>query len=287
MKKRAWKGLVAALLLSVCPGSRAAAQQQDLATWAVVEVVHDWQRAGLELDALLEWRTKDRLRRTDCAVAYLAVNRQMWPWLSLGVNYEFSYNNMDADGWMACHVYRLRAVLSTRLWQWLDVSLREKYEHSLGQHGFRVVGGHAEEGAEPHPEDGARPARGDGGGSPGDVARAHLRGHGRGQRLEGTHAGVVGAFTVQGNVAEQTTEGVGEPAELNEAQAYGVEDAGTAEQKEKKPSPQYAVDRVHYLTDEFHVTFLRAAGKDPCVFAAPSQGTKKEQIHAICSRENA
>ena len=139
MKKRLWKGLVAALLLSVCPGSRAAAQQQDLATWAVVEVVHDWQRAGLELDALLEWRTKDRLRRTDCAVAYLAVNRQMLPWLSLGVNYEFSYNNMDADGWMACHVYRLRAVLSTRLWRWLDVSLREKYEHSLGQHGFREM----------------------------------------------------------------------------------------------------------------------------------------------------
>ena len=144
----------------------------------------------------------------------------------------------------------------------------------LGQHGFRVVGGHAEEGAEPHPEDGARPARGDGGGSPGDVARAHLGGYGSGQCLEGAHAGVVGAFTVQGNVAEQATEGMGKPAELNEAQADGVEDAGTAEQKEKKPSPQYAVDRVHYLTDEFHVTFLRAAGKSSR-FRRPVSGYKK------------
>ena len=91
------------------------------------------------LDGLLEWRTKDRVRRTDCAVLYLAVNRQVLPWLSLGTNYEFSYNNLDEDGWMACHCYRLRAVLSTRLWRRLDVSLREKYEHSLGQHGFREM----------------------------------------------------------------------------------------------------------------------------------------------------
>lgn len=131
--------MVAALLLLACPGGRAAAQQQDLATWATVEVIHDWKRAGLELDGLLEWRTKDRVRRTDCAVLYLAVNRQVLPWLSLGTNYEFSYNNLDEDGWMACHCYRLRAVLSTRLWRRLDVSLREKYEHSLGQHGFREM----------------------------------------------------------------------------------------------------------------------------------------------------
>ena len=133
--------MVAALLLLACPGGRAAAQQQDLATWATVEVIHDWKRAGLELDGdgLLEWRTKDRVRRTDCAVLYLAVNRQVLPWLSLGTNYEFSYNNLDEDGWMACHCYRLRAVLSTRLGRWLDVSLREKYEHSLGQHGFREM----------------------------------------------------------------------------------------------------------------------------------------------------
>ena len=131
--------MVAALLLLACPGGRAAAQQQDLATWATVEMVYDWERAGLELDGLLEWRTKDRVRRTDCAVLYLAVNRQVLPWLSLGTNYEFSYNNLDEDGWMACHCYRLRAVLSTRLWRRLDVSLREKYEHSLGQHGFREM----------------------------------------------------------------------------------------------------------------------------------------------------
>lgn len=131
--------MVAALLLLACPGGRAAAQQQDLATWATVEMVYDWERAGLELDGLLEWRTKDRVRRTDCAVLYLAVNRQVLPWLSLGTNYEFSYNNLDEDGWMACHCYRLRAVLSTRLGRWLDVSLREKYEHSLGQHGFREM----------------------------------------------------------------------------------------------------------------------------------------------------
>ena len=133
------KGVAAALLLLAWPGGRAAAQQQDLATWATVEMVYDWERAGLELDGLLEWRTKDRVRRTDCAVLYLAVNRQVLPWLSLGTNYEFSYNNLDEDGWMACHCYRLRAVLSTRLWRRLDVSLREKYEHSLGQHGFREM----------------------------------------------------------------------------------------------------------------------------------------------------
>ena len=133
------KGVAAALLLLAWPGGRAAAQQQDLATWATVEMVYDWERAGLELDGLLEWRTKDRVRRTDCAVLYLAVNRQVLPWLSLGTNYEFSYNNLDEDGWMACHCYRLRAVLSTRLGRWLDVSLREKYEHSLGQHGFREM----------------------------------------------------------------------------------------------------------------------------------------------------
>lgn len=133
------KGVLAALLLLAWPGGRAAAQQQDLATWATVEMVYDWERAGLELDGLLEWRTKDRVRRTDCAVLYLAVNRQVLPWLSLGTNYEFSYNNLDEDGWMACHCYRLRAVLSTRLWRRLDVSLREKYEHSLGQHGFREM----------------------------------------------------------------------------------------------------------------------------------------------------
>ena len=133
------KGVAAALLLLAWPGGRAAAQQQDLATWATVEMVYDWERAGLELDGLLEWRTKDRVRRTDCAVLYLAVNRQVLPWLSLGTNYEFSYNNLDKDGWMACHCYRLRAVLSTRLWRRLDVSLREKYEHSLGQHGFREM----------------------------------------------------------------------------------------------------------------------------------------------------
>ena len=133
------KGVLAALLLLAWPGGRAAAQQQDLATWATVEMVYDWERAGLELDGLLEWRTKDRVRRTDCAVLYLAVNRQVLPWLSLGTNYESSYNNLDEDGWMACHCYRLRAVLSTRLWRRLDVSLREKYEHSLGQHGFREM----------------------------------------------------------------------------------------------------------------------------------------------------
>ena len=133
------KGVLAALLLLAWPGGRAAAQQQDLATWATVEMVYDWERAGLELDGLLEWRTNDRVRRTDFAVLYLAVNRQVLPWLSLGTNYEFSYNNLDEDGWMACHCYRLRAVLSTRLWRRLDVSLREKYEHSLGQHGFREM----------------------------------------------------------------------------------------------------------------------------------------------------
>lgn len=139
MKKKQLWGAFLALSLLVVPSGKVTGQEQDFATWSSVEMVYDWKQAGLELDGVLEWRTKDRVRRTDCAVVYLAVNRQVLPWLSLGTNYEFSYNNMDEDGWMACHCYRLRAVLSTRLWRWLDVSLREKYEHSLGQHGFREM----------------------------------------------------------------------------------------------------------------------------------------------------
>ena len=138
MKRKLLLGAVAIALLA-WPMREAAAQQQDLATWTSVEVVYDWKKAGLELDGLLEWRTKDRIRRTDCAVLYLAVARQVRPWLSLGTNYELSYNNLDEQGWIFYHCYRLRATFSTRLCRWLDVSLREKYEHTLARGGFREM----------------------------------------------------------------------------------------------------------------------------------------------------
>ena len=50
----------------------------------------------------------------------------------------------------------------------------------------------------------------------------------------------------------------GQLAQLNEAQPDGVENARAAEQEEQKPAPEHAVDRIDYLTDEFHKPFLRA-----------------------------
>ena len=143
----------------------------------------------------------------------------------------------------------------------------------LGQHGFGIVGGHAEEGAEPHPENGARAACGDGRGRARNVARAHLRGHGGGQRLEGAHAGMVGAFAVQGNIAEQTAEGEGKFTKLDETQADGIKNARAAKQKEKEPAPEHAVDRIHYLSDEFHGTC--PSGGSSFTFSPPRFRVKK------------
>ena len=69
-------------------------------------------------------------------------------------------------------------------------------------------------------------------------------------------AGLVGAFTVQGDIVEETLEGVGELAELDEAQADGVVDAGTAEEEEKEPSPEHVVDCIDETSNEFHDKFL-------------------------------
>ena len=90
--------MAAAALLLLSRPEMVVAQTQDFATWTSVEMVYDWKRTGLELDGILEWRTKDRVRRTDCAVVYLAVARNVLPRLSLGVNYELSVNNLDAQG---------------------------------------------------------------------------------------------------------------------------------------------------------------------------------------------
>ena len=125
-----------------------------------------------------------------------------------------------------------------------------------GEHGFGIVGGHAEEGAEPHPEDSAGAAGGDGGSRTGDVASAHLSGNGGGEGLEGAHAGLIGAFAMQGCVAEEALEGVAELANLDEAQAEGVENTGAAEEEEKEPAPQYVIDGIDKGSNEFHDKFL-------------------------------
>lgn len=139
MNRKLLRGVAAAALLLLSRPEMVVAQTQDFATWTSVEMVYDWKRTGLELDGILEWRTKDRVRRTDCAVVYLAVARNVLPRLSLGVNYELSVNNLDAQGWMVYHCYRLRATFSTRLCRGLELSLREKYEHTFGKNGFREI----------------------------------------------------------------------------------------------------------------------------------------------------
>ncbi len=85
----------------------------------------------------------------------------------------------------------------------------------LGQDGLGVVGGHAEQGDDPHPEDGAGPADEDGARGTDDVARAHLAGDGRGQGLEGAHAGLVLA-AAQGEAAKDAAPPLGKAAELDE-----------------------------------------------------------------------
>ena len=93
---------------------------------------------------------------------------------------------------------------------------------------------------------------------------------------------MVGTFAVQGNIAEKAAEGMGQLTKLYETQPERVKNACAAEQKEQKPSPEHTVDRIDNLTDEFHGNIpLSARRAVPCHV----QGTKKEQIHEICSRE--
>ena len=111
----------------------------------------------------------------------------------------------------------------------------------LGEGGFRVDRGHAEEGDEPHPEDGAGAAGQDRAGRADDVARTDLGGDGGGERLERAHAAVM-LLAAQRQVAEHAVPALFEAADLYEAGLDRVPEAHADEQEHEDVVAEIGVD---------------------------------------------
>ena len=123
----------------------------------------------------------------------------------------------------------------------LDVAVRLNDTGLLGQGGFGIDGGHAEEGDDPHPEDSAGAAGQDRAGRADDVARADLSGDGGGERLERAHAAVM-LLAAKRQVAEHTVPALFEAADLHEAGLDGVPKAHAEQQEHKNVVAEVFVD---------------------------------------------
>ena len=99
-----------------------------------------------------------------------------------------------------------------------------------------------------------RPARHEGRGRARNVARAHLGRNGRGKRLKGAHARLVGTLAEERRSAQKEAGRKTELAHLNEAQLDGVEDARAAKQRnQEEDAPENAVDVADELIEEIHL----------------------------------
>ena len=127
-----------------------------------------------------------------------------------------------------------------------DVAVLIHGARFLRERGFRVDGRHAEEGDDPHPEDGAGAAGEDRAGGAHDVAGAHLRGNGGGQRLEGAHAALL-LSAAETEAAEHAVPALLEVTDLHKAGLDGVPQTNGDEQRDQNVVGQVAVDLLHSL----------------------------------------
>ena len=123
--------MVAVVVATVLAGTSAVrAQQADITSWLHLGAEYELKEKGLALESGLEWRTEDRFRRTDRVSLSADGAYEVLPWLEVGAGYEIHFRQKSHD-WGIRHRYRLQAVLSTRLWERLKVSLRERFQHTL------------------------------------------------------------------------------------------------------------------------------------------------------------
>ena len=175
-----------------------------------------------------------------------------------------------------------------------DSAVRIHNAGLLGQRGFGVDGGHAEECDDPHPENSAGAAGKDGAGGTHDVAGTHLCGDGGGQGLEGAHTGLLLA-ALQGQVAEHSAHTFAEAAYLHEAGLNGIPQAHAYQQKHQNVIAEVFVD----LTDDgkqygfnclhnVYSPFLTQK-QSRCKAATPEkQGTRKPvRSLSFCLRDSA
>ena len=140
----------------------------------------------------------------------------------------------------------------------LDIAVSADDAGLLRQRRLRIDGRHAEEGNDPHPEDSAGAAGEDGAGGAHDIAGAHLRGDGGGQRLEGGHAALLGA-AAEVHLAEELLHTLAEAAHLHEPGLDGVPQANAHQQEDEDVVAEVLVDLGHDGKQyRFHGFFLLA-----------------------------
>ena len=160
--------------------------------------------------------------------------------LILPMDYLLTVLDYICDHFPTCK--RVAAYATTKaIMRKTDDELRTLREHGLGKDRR-----HAEECRHPEPEERARAARDERRGGACDVACADLRGNGRGKRLEGAHAALVGTLAEERGAAEEVARRKAEFSYLHEAQPEGVEKARAAQQRdEEEHAPKDAVDVAH------------------------------------------
>lgn len=141
------RSILAALLLAPCALHQVCAQDNDeLGLWSEIGVekaiTKKWD-AGLDL----EYRAQNKARFS----AGVSTSYKPWKWLKLGISYNFLYTykpekyknkdegevgseywetgyNHTPDYWYPRHRFSADATGSIKLWKWLKVSLRERYQ---------------------------------------------------------------------------------------------------------------------------------------------------------------
>ena len=141
------RSILAALLLAPCVLHQVCAQDNDeLGLWSEIGVekaiTKKWD-AGLDL----EYRAQNKARFS----AGVSTSYKPWKWLKLGISYNFLYTykpekyknkdegevgseywetgyNHTPDYWYPRHRFSADATGSIKLWKWLKVSLRERYQ---------------------------------------------------------------------------------------------------------------------------------------------------------------
>ncbi|MBR5393561.1 MAG: DUF2490 domain-containing protein [Bacteroidaceae bacterium] len=141
------RSILAALLLASCALHQVCAQDNDeLGLWSEIGVekaiTKKWD-AGLDL----EYRAQNKARFS----AGVSTSYKPWKWLKLGISYNFLYTykpekyknkdegevgseywetgyNHTPDYWYPRHRFSADATGSIKLWKWLKVSLRERYQ---------------------------------------------------------------------------------------------------------------------------------------------------------------
>ena len=132
MNKKLCFCLCMALLAAFVMPEKLRAQRPDFTTWLNVGAEYELKKSGFTLESGLEWRTKDHFRQTDRVGWNVDGSYQLLPWLKVGMGYELHLRNLDEEEWGFRHRYKLQATLSARVWSRLKVSLREKFQHTLG-----------------------------------------------------------------------------------------------------------------------------------------------------------